>query len=198
MQDYPITPSQKAQLLDDGYVSLPGAIPADLLARLRAMADRLEAKALDQHAHGDNQGKAAVFDTADGPVCERIDKLLEWSPDEVLDLLSSPALMAVARELCGEGAVPIEMDLLYKRQHPNGYVIWHQGAQHSRRWPYLNVGVYLDDCRRRGRWLCAICAEDPAYGQTGLICALAGEHGWRTYRDPSTSRPNRATFWCRT
>lgn len=175
MAAFNILPDQKAQLETEGYVSLPGTVPPDLLKRLRDMADRLEEKALDMHATGTHSGTAAVFDTPDGPVLERIDKLLEWSPDDALDLLASPAMMAIARELCGEGAVTIEMDVLYKRQHPNGYVIWHQGAQHSRRWPYLNVGVYLDDAPVDDG--CLRYVPGTQHAQID-ICELTEKHGW--------------------
>lgn len=175
MANFMISPQQKAELDGPGYVAFPGAVPPELLARLRDMADRLEARALKEHAEARQTGKAAVFDTATGPVLERIDKLLEWSPEEVLDLLATPAMMAIARELCGETAVPMEMDLLYKRQHPNGYVIWHQGAQHSRRWPYLNIGVYLDDAPIDDGCLRYVPGTQ---GDKVDICALSGEHGW--------------------
>lgn len=143
--EIPIGPDEREQLSANGFVLIRDAIPPALLTRLRMAADLLEATSLANFAAGRPDSHAAIFDTADGPVLERLDKLLEANPEIVLELLACPAMMAVARELCGEGAVPIEMDLLFKRQHPNGYVIWHQGAQHSRRAPYLNVGVYLDD-----------------------------------------------------
>ena len=130
-----IDPHQKEQLLTDGYVLLPAAVPRPLLERLQAMAARLEADRLADYAAGRRNPHTAIFETADGPVLERLDKLLEADRECALDLLATPAMMAVAREFCGQGAVPLEMDVLFKRQHPNGYVIWHQGAQHSRRCP---------------------------------------------------------------
>jgi len=44
---YQTTSEQRQQLMTDGYVLLSGAVPADLLARWRALATRLEADALD-------------------------------------------------------------------------------------------------------------------------------------------------------
>lgn len=187
MANYTITPEQKAQFEGPGYVAFPDAVPPELLTRLRAMADRLEAQALEDHAQNLNTGKAAVFDTATGPVLERVDKLLEWSPDEVLDLLATPAMLAIAREFCGQDAVPIEMDMLYKRQHPNGYVIWHQGAQNSRRWPYLNIGVYLDDAPIDDGCLRYVPGTQH---EKADICALSGEYGWDL--PGSVDQPTRA------
>jgi len=173
-----ISSSDRAQLLRDGYVSLEGALPADLVSRLRSMADRLEEASMAEYrASGNRSAKhAAIFETERGaPVLERVDKILEADPETVLDLLASPAVLAVARDLCGEDCVPIEMDLLYKQQHPNGYVIWHQGAQHARRRPYLNVGVYLDDAPLGDGCLRYVPGTQ---FEKQDICDLASRHGW--------------------
>lgn len=175
MAGYTIAPGQRERLRTEGFVRLPAAVPPDLLARLQRMADRLEARALDDHGTGKGGGKAAVVDTPAGPVLERIGKLLEWSPGDALDLLASPAMMAVARELVGDGAVPVEMGLLYKRQHPLGHVIWHQDAQHSRRWPYLNVGIYLDDAPQDDGCLRYVPRTQH---ERQDICTLTETHGW--------------------
>lgn len=170
-----IDPHQKKQLLTDGYVLLPAAVPRPLLERLQAMAARLEADRLADYAAGRRNPHTAIFETADGPVLERLDKLLEADRECALDLLATPAMMAVAREFCGQGAVPLEMDVLFKRQHPNGYVIWHQGAQHSRRWPYLNVGVYLDDAPIDDGCLRYVPGTQ---GERQDICGLSERFGW--------------------
>ena len=75
----------------------------------------------------------------------RFNDILQADPDAVLDLLACPALMAVAREMSGRGNVPLQVDILFKQQHPHPVISWHQGAPHPRGYPYLNVGVYLDD-----------------------------------------------------
>jgi hypothetical protein len=139
------------------------------------MADRLEATALAEHMAGRNPGNAAIFETVEGPVLERLDKILEADAETALDLLASPAMMAVARELSGFGTVPIEMDLLFKRRHPNGYVIWHQGAQHSRRRPYLNVGVYLDDAPIDDG---CVRYVPRTQDEKQDICSLSEQYGW--------------------
>lgn len=146
-----------------------------MLGRLREMSDRLEADLLSARAAGEATPHAAIFDTGAGPVLERVDKLLEHEADCVIDLLALPSMMGIARDLCGRGCVPIEMDLLLKRQHPNGYVIWHQGAQHSRRWPYLNVGVYLDDAPISDGCVRYVPGTHESKQD---ICALATAHGW--------------------
>lgn len=175
---YEISQRDKDQLLIDGYLSLSSAVPPQLLARLREMADRLEqVKLAEFKATGMQPKHAAIFETSNDeqPVLERLDKLLEADPDTVLDLLATPAMIAVFQELCETDCVPIEMDILYKRQHPNGYVIWHQGAQHSRKKPYLNVGVYLDDAPADDGCLRYVPATQ---FEKQNICSLASKHGW--------------------
>ena len=53
---------QRRQLLDHGFVLLPGALPADLLARWRDLATRLEAAALEAHEPGDSWHGACVIE----------------------------------------------------------------------------------------------------------------------------------------
>lgn len=170
-----ITARHREQLLSQGYTRVAGGVPAEMLGRLREMSTRLETDLMSAYAAGEGKAHAAIFDAGAGPVLERVDKLLEHDAECVLDLLALPSMMAIARDLCGRGCVPIEMDLLLKQQHPNGYVIWHQGAQHSRRWPYLNVGVYLDDAPIGDG---CVRYVPRTHESKQDICALAGTHGW--------------------
>ncbi len=103
MASYVIDGPQKEQLSTDGYVLLPAPPPPALLSRLRDMTDQSKAEALAEHKAGRASGNAAIFDTADGVVVERLDKILEADAETVLDLLACPAMMAVTRELCGYG-----------------------------------------------------------------------------------------------
>lgn len=175
MPQFTIAQEKREHLCVEGFVMLASGVPPDLLGRLRQMADVLEARALAEHSAGRHSAHAAVFDGPKGPVVERLDKILEADAQTLLDLLACPAMMAIARELCGHGAVPIEMDLLFKQPHPNGYVIWHQGAQHSRRWPYLNVGIYLDDAPIDDGCLRYVPRTQ---AEKQDICSLAEHHGW--------------------
>ncbi|WAC02123.1 phytanoyl-CoA dioxygenase family protein [Lacinutrix neustonica] len=70
---------------------------------------------------------------------------MAFYPDAVLDLLASPILMAIARDICGPDAVPLQCDALFKHNHLESEISWHQDALHARKFPYLNVGIYLDD-----------------------------------------------------
>ncbi len=175
MADYEITAEQKNQLLNDGYVLLPGALPEDLLARWRRLAERLEADALAAHARSERLHGACVIEDPVGPRLMRYDDVPGSDPDAALDLLSCPAMMAVARELSGRGTVPLQMDILYKHQHPHPVILWHQGAPHPRGYAYLNVGVYLDDAAPGDGCLKYVPGTQHDLQDIG---GLAREHGW--------------------
>ena len=73
----------------------------------------------------------------------RYNDLLFESPELIIELLASPPLIEVYKELVGDGAVPLQLDVAYKYPYP--HITWHQDAPHSRQYPYLNIGIYLDD-----------------------------------------------------
>jgi hypothetical protein len=175
MQNYDISAPQKEKLLDDGFTRLPDALAPELLQRWRKLADKLEAQALDAHARSEQLHGACVIEDPVGPRLMRYDDVLGEDTDAVLDLLACPAMLAVARDLCGSGVVPLQLDILCKHQHPHPVIIWHQGATHPRGFPYLNVGVYLDDADADDG-----CLKYVPGTQHDLkdICTLAETHGW--------------------
>jgi len=161
--------------LTDGDTLLPGALPSDLLARWRDVAERLKDKALDAHTRNEHLHGVCVIDYPDGPRLMRYDDILGVEADAVLDLLACPAMMAVARELCGRGVVPLQLDILFKHQHPDSVVLWHQGAPHRRSHPYLNVGIYLDDADANDGCLRYVPGTQHELQD---ICALSESWGW--------------------
>ena len=175
MPTFETTPAQRQQLANDGFVLLPGAVPPDLLARWRDLAGRLERSALDAHARGEAVPAGCVVEDSVGPRLMCQDDVLATDPDAVLDLLACPAMMAVARELCGRGVVPLQLDILYKHSHPHPVIKWHQGAPHPRGHPYLNVGIYLDDADAGDGCLRYVPATQHALED---ICTLSRAHGW--------------------
>ncbi|MBY4677670.1 phytanoyl-CoA dioxygenase family protein [Marinobacterium arenosum] len=145
MSHYTIDKQQQQQFLTNGYIRLDNALPAKLLNRWQQLAQQLESEAMNAHHQGQPLHGACVVEDPVGPRVMRVDDIFAIDPDAALDLLACPAMMAVARELCGRGAVPLQLDILYKQQHPHPVIKWHQGAPHSRKYPYLNIGIYLDD-----------------------------------------------------
>lgn len=175
MPIYETTGEQRQQLLQDGYTLLPDALPQQLLERWRDLAERLEVNALTAHQRGESVHGACVINDPVGPRLIRYDDILGVDADAVLDLLACPGMMAVARDLCGRGTVPLQVDILYKHQHPHPVILWHQGAQHPRGYPYLNVGIYLDDAGAGDGCLRYVPGTQ---NERQDICGLAEVHGW--------------------
>ncbi len=174
-QSFTISDEQQAQLLGDGYTLLPTALPDALLSRWQTLAERLEHEALAAYHNGDQMHGACVIEDPVGPRVMRVDDVLGTDPDAVLELLACPAMLAVARDLCGRGAIPLQLDILYKHQHPHPVILWHQGAPHPRGFPYLNIGIYLDDANEGDG-----CLKYVPNTQHDMqdIAGLSRQHGW--------------------
>ncbi|OPX56349.1 Phytanoyl-CoA dioxygenase (PhyH) [Oceanospirillum multiglobuliferum] len=175
MSTFSITEQQKHDYQTKGYIKLENALPAELLEKWQKKAKQLEEKAMQMHGNSEHLHGACVIQDPVGPRLMRYDDLHIVETELSIELLSCPAMMAIARELCGRGAVPLQMDLLYKQQHPHPVIKWHQGAQHPRNFPYLNIGVYLDDAPEGDG-----CLRYVAGTQNELldIEKISTEHGW--------------------
>ncbi len=158
-----------------GYTGIESGISTDLLKRLQDMATKFENNIMEAHKNNIDVHGACVIKDPVGHRLMRYDDIygLDW--DTTLDLLSSPAMMAIFRDICGRGAVPMQMDVIYKYQHPHPVIIWHQGAQHHRTHPYLNVGVFLDDSGKGDG--CLRYVPNTQYEKQD-IQSLSQSHGW--------------------
>ncbi|KAF7781855.1 hypothetical protein PRUB_b1202 [Pseudoalteromonas rubra] len=129
----------------NGFVRFEQALSQDLLARLRDLSVRLEDSAKADLANGALRNQYFLSTESDEPKLFRYNDLLFDDPELVLALLASPTMMAICEQMVGLGCVPMQLDLVYKYPHPHPHIAWHHGAPHPRNYPYLNVGVYLDD-----------------------------------------------------
>ncbi len=145
MSIFQISKQQKDEYFGRGYTSIKNAISPDLLNRLQSMAKKFEDNIMEAHEKSQEVHGACIVKDPVGDRLMRYDDIFSNDWDTTLDLLASSSMMAIFRDICGKGAVPLQVDILYKYQHPHPIVIWHQGAQHPRTHPYLNVGVFLDD-----------------------------------------------------
>ncbi|WP_417347248.1 phytanoyl-CoA dioxygenase family protein [Ferrimonas sp.] len=175
MRNYQLTPDQRRLFSRQGFLRLPGSFPSHLVRRWQQAAEQLELQALQVHSQGLHGRDFCVADDPEGPRLMRFRNLISHASELVIDTLASPAMMALARELCGPGAVPLHLDLFFKHQHPYPVTDWHQGAQHDRRFPYLNIGLYLDDAEEGDG-----CLRYVPGSQHGLqpIDDLAEHYGW--------------------
>lgn len=169
------TKEQQDQLLTKGFVLIPNAVPHDQLQHWKNLADKLEQKALDAHQKSEHLHGACVIHDPVGPRLIRYDDILGIDPEATVELLACPAMMAIAREMCGRGTVPLQMDILYKQQHPHPVIQWHQGAPHPRSYPYLNIGIYLDDADENDGCLRYVPGTQHELVD---ICSLSETYGW--------------------
>lgn len=160
----------------DGFYLMKGVIPPALINKWQQLAAQFESTAL--HAHRQNQQIPAgtcVVEDAVGPRVMRVDDLYVNAHESLRELLSLEPFVAMTRALVGPHALVIQSDLLYKHQHPHPVIKWHQGAPHSRKYPYLNIGIYLDDADENDGCLRYMPGTQGAMQD---IAAVEREHGW--------------------
>ncbi|PIQ47366.1 MAG: phytanoyl-CoA dioxygenase [Cytophagales bacterium CG12_big_fil_rev_8_21_14_0_65_40_12] len=135
----------QTQLLKNGFQVFSKAMPNDLLQQWRSIVDVIENNALDLHTKGSALEGACIVEDSVGARLIRLDNLFYHYPNQLLCLLSMAPLLELIKEIVGPHAVFTQCDLLIKHQHPHPTIRWHQDAPHSRAYPYLNIGIYLDD-----------------------------------------------------
>ncbi|MEC4088893.1 phytanoyl-CoA dioxygenase family protein [Pseudoalteromonas rubra] len=159
----------------NGFVRFEQALSQDLLARLRDLSVRLEDSAKADLAKGALRNQYFLSTESDEPKLFRYNDLLFDDPELVLELLASPTMMAICEKMVGLGCVPMQLDLVYKYPHPHPHIAWHHGAPHPRNYPYLNVGVYLDDADVDDG--CLRYVPDTQH-EVLDIYELSSQHGW--------------------
>ncbi|MCE7994689.1 MAG: phytanoyl-CoA dioxygenase family protein [Roseivirga sp.] len=165
----------KEQFLKDGYLLFPKAIPQELLKKWQQLADNIESAALAAHALGDRMEKACVVEDKIGPRLMRFDELYLSHTQALLELLSIDTMQGIIKELSGPSSVVIYCDLLFKHQHPHPVIKWHQGSPHSRNYPYLNIGIYLDNANEDDGCLRYVPGTQD---KLQPISDIEREHGW--------------------
>ncbi|MCG7560172.1 phytanoyl-CoA dioxygenase family protein [Pseudoalteromonas sp. McH1-42] len=159
----------------NGFVRFEQALSQNLLARLRDLSVRLEDSAKADLAKGALRNQYFLSTESDEPKLFRYNDLLFDDPELVLELLASPTMMAICEKMVGLGCVPMQLDLVYKYPHPHPHIAWHHGAPHPRNYPYLNVGVYLDDADLDDG--CLRYVPDTQHKVLDIY-ELSSQHGW--------------------
>ena len=151
----------------DGFLLIPNAIPGETLTLWRKLALDLENRVKLNYQESSYSGKDRLI--------LRQNQLLSVFPDALLDLLASPPLVEIASKLSGPGTVPLSSDLMYKRAGRESLVLWHQDAPHNRRFPYLNIGIYLDDSPVGDGCLRYVPGSQEKLQD---VCGLTKRYGW--------------------
>jgi len=169
--DGKLTQNQKNKYLTKGFTSITKGISDELLYRLQNMAEKFENDIIQKHKKGISTVNACISNEK----LIRYNNIIGIDYDTTLDLLASPSMMTVFRDICGKGAVPLMVDLLYKQPSSDSVVLWHQDAPHSRNYPYINVGIYLDDANEDDGCLqCVVNSQNKKQD----ISKLEHEFGW--------------------
>lgn len=175
MSDYQVTTDQITAFRTQGFLVLKNAVPEQLLRELQASLSEFNDKALAVHGTSSQLPNTSYLMDNGTPLLSRVNDLISVSPEKVLDLLASPAMMAIARDLSGPNTIPLQCDALFKHPLPESVVLWHQDAVHSRTFPYLNIGVYLDDAEEGDG--CVKYVKGSQHEKLD-VCELAKAHGW--------------------
>lgn len=175
MKNHEITPKQKREFMNQGFLRIPNAIPMPLLSQWQSLLTELNEYALKSRNKPLVATSLSFIEEHDNPLLSRVNDLLAFYPDAVLDLLACPAMIAIARDFCGSDAVPLQCDALFKQNHPESAISWHQDAPHSRKFPYLNIGIYLDDADLGDGCLDYVTNSQH---ETLDINKLVNKHGW--------------------
>jgi phytanoyl-CoA hydroxylase len=158
-----LTPDQVDHFDTHGYLLLPGRVPPDLLARLRAAAD------------GWTAGPTTPDHLYSGGSLWRVDHLHDKGSPASLELLGSPEVLGIAESLAGPDLVPTYESLVVKAAGNGAAVPWHQDAVHGREHRLFNVDVYLDDAEAGAGALHVVPGSQRAHADA---CALRDDHGW--------------------
>jgi ectoine hydroxylase-related dioxygenase (phytanoyl-CoA dioxygenase family) len=135
----------RERYFEDGFLVVPGAVPADWLARLRAVvAAKIEqSRAL---AASDDQFDLAPDHSAARPNIRRLRKAVDQDP-ELWAFASGAGVVDLVADLLGPDVRFHSSKLNFKWSEGGEAVRWHQDIQ---AWPHTNdavltYGVYLED-----------------------------------------------------
>lgn len=140
-----LSPEQKAQFEEHGYLLVPNQIPEDWLAKIRAEITRFEAEAATMTASNDRLDLEDSHTAAD-PRLRRI-KLPHTISDVMRELMYSDHVLGPARDLIGPDLRLHTTKLNMKSAGYGAAVEWHQDYAF---YPHTNddilaIGICIDD-----------------------------------------------------
>jgi len=169
-----LTAEQLAFYDENGYLVLPGLIPADILDRLRVAGEHWMAAGRDKDGAADGEDYQFT-DRPSGRVMFRIDYVHDKGEPASLELLGSPEILGIAESLAGPNFVPTYEAMVFKDAGDGAPIHWHQDAVHPRNARITNVDIYLDESVAGAGALRVIPGS---HHQAADICSLEETHGW--------------------
>jgi ectoine hydroxylase-related dioxygenase (phytanoyl-CoA dioxygenase family) len=133
-----LTKSQQDSFFTNGYLCLPGMVPAPLLKKLRELFVEL----INDKQHAEekvihvNKGKSYITN---------LDNICPKSNLSCLELLGSPFILEIASTICGDDFFLIQEFAVIKWAGDELPVLWHQDMTHHRSGKCFTMGIYLDD-----------------------------------------------------
>jgi ectoine hydroxylase-related dioxygenase (phytanoyl-CoA dioxygenase family) len=133
-----LTESQLDYFFANGYLQLPGIVPASLLSRLRELFDELMdiSQSAEEKVVHINKGKSYVTN---------LENICNKGNLSCLELLGSPHILEIAAIICGDDFFLIQEFAVIKWAGDELPVLWHQDMVHQRSGNCFTMGIYLDD-----------------------------------------------------
>lgn len=144
----PLTTDQIRSFDNDGYLVLRRWIPDELLKRLRRGVETAVQRGVRDYLNNSPDNRVAILPLADRPYVIRINDLIFDQDPVFFELLGSPFIADVARELSGHDSLPTYEALVMKNRGDNNPIVWHRDMMHSRTGRVFTLGVYLDESAR--------------------------------------------------
>jgi ectoine hydroxylase len=171
-----LTQAQRQAYFRDGFVAVPGVVPPDMLAAIRAKSDEFLDKSRSV------SGRDEFFDlgpnhSPERPHVRRLRKPVDADPC-FWEVASGDVMTSVAADLVGPDVKFHSAKLNYKWPGTGELVKWHQDIN---AWPHTNfspvtLGIHLDDVGEdEGPLACVPGSHDgPLYTQFGEDSAWTG------------------------
>jgi hypothetical protein len=159
-----LTPSERRQLDELGYLALPGFVPQPLLDELR---DRVEALWAEE---GDDAGSEFRYE----PGTRRLANLIDKGPI-FAELVCMPKILACMEHVIGPGCKLSSLNARSTNPHNGEAQAWHADA-----------GAIADE---RGYWVCnSVWMLDDFTAENGATRMIPRSHTWRRLPEPGDTR----------
>lgn len=98
MPTFKITQEQKDEYSTKGFIRIKKAINPELLSRLQSLSEKFEDNIINEYKNGRITPGACISQNADVVYLFRFDNIHSVDWNTVLDLLSSPSVMAISSD----------------------------------------------------------------------------------------------------
>jgi len=164
----PLSQEQLDFFRANGFLHIPGLIPAHELEAAQKDTEELIRRGLDEQLDDPNYCYGADASDQDRQCLFRLNNLISHFGNDSFKMLLAypPLLRAIGQAVGGDHFVPSLHSCVFKIPHRGYPVPWHQDTTAVHRFPVFNVDVYLDEATTDNGCLYVIPGSH-----------LAGHHG---------------------